>query len=221
MTARPPGSPKRRWTVLERLQISAKLGVLGAFFLFGAVFVGIALFGLTAFLVYFYFFLPGQGVDRGDYVAANEALLAEARVHPQAEEIEITHSPYYSGDISPVNGYTTNVTYKVDELLTIAELQDFYLEELPPRGWTLARRTPEGLSFRQGTAILAVMTSPPGPKGTVPMGTAAPGPPAPTGPPSDSQPTAPPPPQVLEVRYEDRIYGFEIAIDHDSYRYRN
>jgi hypothetical protein len=165
--------------------------------------------------------LAACGVDRGGYVAANEALLAEVPAYPDARQIEKTHNPYSpDNEFFPrTKGYTTNVTIRI--AASIREVHDFYLRELPPLGWTLVRRQPEGLSFRQGAAIFVVMTTPPGPEGSVPIGTNRPATATVSGPASGPGPTAPPPPEVLVVRYEDRLYGFEIAVDHDSYRYRD
>lgn len=139
-------------------------------------------------------------VDRGDYVAKNEALLAELPVHPRASEVERFHTGFNcSGDDDrfqgPIKGYSTTVRYLVPDL-SIADVRHFYLTKVSPLGWSVTWKTPIQLSFADGKRGLRITMD----RFTVDGRLSPPVRPGRPGWPSIS---------------EDRVYQYSVLVNHD------
>lgn len=98
----------------------------------------------------------GYGVDRGDYVAANEAILAELPIFPGSTPIEEASTPYRRTEIGPVAGYGTRRVFQLPTAASAADVAAFYTDRLGV-GWALVERL-DGLvlNFRRGKARLSI-----------------------------------------------------------------
>jgi len=109
----------------------------------------LALFGLSACSV-------GSEVDRGDYVAANEAILAELPVYPGSTRTEVVSTPYRRTESGPVAGYGTRTVFRLPAAATGEDVATFYRDRLGV-GWALVERL-DGpvLNFRRGKVAVSI-----------------------------------------------------------------
>jgi hypothetical protein len=75
------------------------------------------------------------------YVSANERLIAQLPAYSGARRLNTSSSPYASGDRpnSPIDGYTTAVTWSAPPRTTANSIIEFYAAHL--RGWSVERDT--------------------------------------------------------------------------------
>lgn len=98
----------------------------------------------------------GAGVDRDEYVAANEALFAELPTFPGSKVTSLTSTGYRDGESGPVVGYTTLHLLELPEGTEPDEVAAFFERELGPE-WTLVEKlTGPVLNFRRGEAFVSV-----------------------------------------------------------------
>jgi hypothetical protein len=97
-----------------------------------------------------------RDVDKSDYVARNEKVLASVPVFPGAVLVRrYTYDWRRDGDLGPITGYATDWTYRVPRDAYRDEVTDFYKRVLPPE-WTFMGGNEVNLSFRRGANLLAV-----------------------------------------------------------------
>jgi hypothetical protein len=106
----------------------------------------------------------GYGVDRGRYVAANEAILNKLPTYPGASRRSTRTLAYYQGEAawSPVAGYTTLAFFRLPRGADPDDVAAFYERRLAGE-WRLVEKITEPpfaagpiLSFRRGRAGLAM-----------------------------------------------------------------
>jgi hypothetical protein len=80
--------------------------------------------------------VPG---GRHAYISANERLIDRLPVLPGAQRLEITSSPYSSGDEpeSPIGGYTTVAEWSVPHGMKADSIVEFFIAHV--RGWSVER----------------------------------------------------------------------------------
>ena len=117
-----------------------------------AVLAAAALVAIVAVLASLF----GSGIDRGGYVAANEAVLAELPTYPGARVESTSSAPAYT-DENTLAGYTTLRLYELPRESTPAAVASYYERALVSGGWTVVERL-DGpvLSFRRGNALVSV-----------------------------------------------------------------
>ncbi len=74
------------------------------------------------------------GADKGAATAANADIIEGLPVFPGAQEVDRQVFSYTLSDSGPPDGYTTLITYAVDEAVTADEVVAFYMESMD--GWT-------------------------------------------------------------------------------------
>lgn len=87
----------------------------------------------------------GCGVNRASYVAANQAVIDELPVFPEAVELSRVSHAYTSGDggiFDPADGYGTRVTYRVPPGTTQDDVLEFYQSAATTSGWTSRVESP-------------------------------------------------------------------------------
>lgn len=108
--------------------------------------------------------MAGYGVDRGRYVAANEAILDELSVYPGSRLSSTQSYPYYAGDsgVSPVVGYVTVVLFELPHEAAPENVAAYYERELSGEWQPTAKLTEPPfaagpiLDFERGDARVTV-----------------------------------------------------------------
>jgi hypothetical protein len=98
----------------------------------------------------------GYGVDRGDYVAANEAILAKLPVFPGSTPTEEISTPYRRTESGPIVGYGTRRVFQLPPAASAEDVTTFYTDRLGSE-WALVERLDDPvLNFRRGKAAVSI-----------------------------------------------------------------
>lgn len=95
------------------------------------------------------------GLDRGDYVKANERLFEQLPAFPGAR-LESETSTAYRDESGPVLGYGTRFDFRLPRAATVTDVSSFFQRQLEPK-WRLVEKL-EGsvFNFRRGKSFVSI-----------------------------------------------------------------